>query len=247
MHASDIDFRIQFFDRLPSSNIHAQELNKKGEMRHGDVILTDYQLKGKGQKSARWDSKPKENLLFSLFLTLEIPTESLFQLNKMASLAIADLLDNLAVADVAVKWPNDILAKKRKICGILIENSIQGNTANHSVIGVGLNVNQIQFPGFDRQATSLKMELGKDMDRKILLEDLLQSFNTRINQLARNADQLNRDYHNLLYGRGRFMNFESEGNQFQGKVKGVDHSGTLIIEKGEEELQFNVKELKFLD
>jgi len=247
MHASDLDFRVFHFDQLASSNIHAQELIKKGDLKHADVIWTDYQFNGKGQKEAKWNSNPSENLLFSFYLQLDLGADQLFQLNKMASLAIVDLLDRMSVPELAIKWPNDILASRCKICGILIENSLQGNRALHTLIGAGLNVNQEDFPVFGRPATSVRREVGGKLDREALFEKLLVHFKNRIKQLKEDRAQLDSDYDHLLYGKDQLMDFESEGSRFQAEIKEVDPSGSLIIKKGAELQSYNIKELRFLD
>jgi BirA family biotin operon repressor/biotin-[acetyl-CoA-carboxylase] ligase len=247
MHTGDIEFRVLHFDQLESSNIHAQALIKQGEIKHGDVILTDYQQQGKGQLSTKWDSEANENLLFSLYLQLSWPADRLFQLSKMASLAVYDLLDNLAVPELKIKWPNDILLNSKKICGILIENSIQANRAIHTVIGIGLNVNQLTFPEFDRQATSLKETLGREFDRDQLLKQLLNCFSVRLNQFAHHQESLDRGYQEVLFGRDRKLEFESEGNTFKAVLKGVDQYGRLMLEKAGERLFFDLKEIRFLD
>lgn len=247
MRNGDIDFRVLYFNQLLSSNIHAQALIKQGEIKHGDVICTNYQQQGKGQQSTKWHSNPSENLLFSLYLQLSWPADRLFQLNKMASLAVCDLLDNLTVPAVRIKWPNDILVNSQKICGILIENSLQGNRAIHTVVGIGLNVNQSTFPAFNRQATSLIEVLGRKLNRDQLLKQFLKCFKGRLNQMVYHQEGLDEAYKDVLFGRDRELKFESAGSQFKAKLVGVEEDGRLKLEKAGEMISFDFKKIRFLD
>ena len=112
------------------------------------VVLADYQESGKGQGNHTWHSNRGENLLMSLLLfPAFLSASSQFCLSMVASLAITDTLDSLGIA-AKIKWPNDILTKNGKIAGILIEHGISGKTISHSIIGIGLNLNQHAFPEF---------------------------------------------------------------------------------------------------
>lgn len=247
MDFSDINFNVLHFDRLPSSNIHAQQLMKQGELQSGDVIWTDFQEQGKGQRGKAWSSNANENLLFSVFLHTNIPVEKVYVLNKLAALSVVDLLDNMAVYGGSVKWPNDVLVNGRKVCGILIENSLQGQKVHQTLIGMGLNVNQTDFPEFDRAATSLCNELGKLLDRQQLLQQLFSRLKARLMQLENDAASIDRDYLARFYGLGKLLRFKNGNGDFKAKVRGVDPVGKLILEVEGKNRAFEINEIRFID
>jgi len=246
MLLKDFTFDVIHFDELPSTNIHAQEILRRGKLRHGEVICTEYQSQGKGQMSAAWESKPSENLLISICLRLNWPVDQLFQLTKCASLALIDLLDKLAVDQARIKWPNDILIGNKKVGGILIENSIHGQQANYTIFGIGLNVNQKDFEDYHRAASSLSMALGRNLDRKQLLSELLKSVKNRLNDLS-DQRRMDQDYLNRLYGKHQLMHYASKGQKFKAELVGVDPMGKLILQQEGTQALYDLKEIQFLD
>ena len=123
------------------------------------MVSVDYQYAGKGQGDHQWHSRPGENLLMSLLLfPAFLSASDQFYLSRVASLALIDTLKTLKLAPL-IKWPNDILVNRRKLAGILIENGITGNKLSHSIIGIGMNLNQTEFPDFPLKATSVALEI----------------------------------------------------------------------------------------
>jgi len=147
-------------DKVHSTNSYLADLIRNNEAEEGFAVVADYQDTGKGQGSSRWHSGRGENLLMSVALFPAFLSASRqFHISRIASLAICDFLEPLGLK-VHIKWPNDILTGRGKISGILIENSIKGQKISHSVVGIGLNLNQKDFPDFPVRATSLVMEKG---------------------------------------------------------------------------------------
>ena len=149
-----------------STNDFLTHLTKKNNLGEGTTVMTDYQVKGKGQRNNMWESKKKKNLLFSLLLKPDIPLSDQFKLHIIISLAIKETLTKLDLRGVKVKWPNDIYINDKKISGILIESQIFNKKIKQVVIGIGLNINQNNFD--DLNATSILKETGNKSDIKYI-------------------------------------------------------------------------------
>ncbi len=138
------------FDQLESTNCYLRQ-NHQGMPQYA-VVTAAYQTAGRGQRGNGWESEPGRNLLFSMlyYPPAGLPPSRQFQISKAVAVAVAEtvdrLLDGYDHPEVCIKWPNDIYVGDRKIAGILIENALQSSTRiAHSIIGVGLNVNQREF------------------------------------------------------------------------------------------------------
>jgi BirA family biotin operon repressor/biotin-[acetyl-CoA-carboxylase] ligase len=218
-----------FFEELPSTNSYAKQLNGENSQ-HGALVLTDSQTGGRGQYDRIWKAEPEKNLTFSLVFEPQ-KAERFTLLTLACALAVSEIVNACTEVDTKLKWPNDILCNKKKLCGILTETQFSGNKLERVVVGLGLNVNQVSFEGeLAKQATSLKMECGKEFAREKVLADILQKIEYRYrlwNQL--NADlvkQINR----ALIGFGEWTRLEVNNEQLDGEFKflGVNESGSLI-------------------
>jgi len=247
MDFRDIQFKILHFDQLLSTNIHAQELIQKGELDENTVIWADHQSSGKGQRGRVWDSQPAENLLFSVCLKPNISIKKAFTLNKLIAIALYDLLDNMAVEDLSIKWPNDLLVGTDKIAGLLIENSIQGQLISQTIIGIGLNVNQTSFSHFERAATSLRLVLEQELNRRELLVDFLNLLAERVQLLQAEDSMIDKIFHERLYGLDKAMLFQIGQDQVEGRILKVNEHGQLILSINGKEEVFSERELRFID
>ena len=138
------------------------------------VVYTYRQTAGRGQKGNSWESEPDKNLAFSLLLkNLPVEAKQQFCISEAAAVAICDFLAQFADG-FKVKWPNDIYYNDQKICGMLIENSLEGRNIAYSVIGVGININQMQFLSDAPNPVSLRQITGDDYDLDQLLHDVCQ-------------------------------------------------------------------------
>jgi BirA family biotin operon repressor/biotin-[acetyl-CoA-carboxylase] ligase len=142
-----MDLPIFKMDKAASSNNEAMLLAKQKEIPEGTIVWVLNQTKGRGQGNKKWHSNPNENLTFSVLLKPSfLPMEKQFVLSKMVAVAVAKVVSSFC-SDTFIKWPNDIYVKNNKIAGILIENSIQGQKMYHSVVGIGININQDKNTG----------------------------------------------------------------------------------------------------
>jgi len=186
------------------------------------------------------------NLTFSFVLKPTfLSARELFFLNMAISLGLYDYLSGLLDADVQVKWPNDLLVAGKKVCGILIENSVQGTSVSASVVGVGLNVNQEQFE--HPRAASIRTFSGRTHALQDVLDELLPALERRYLQLREGKRaELTASYYAGLYGFGEEKMYRAvdNGKEFVGKIVGVDEIGRVRIESGEGERAFGLKEVE---
>lgn len=233
---------------VDSTNNFAAKLLDCQHPVEGTVILSHKQTKGKGQRHAEWISEDGMNLTFSIILYPKfIDAHEQMILNQMVSLAVLKFLQNKTEKTVQIKWPNDILVDEKKICGILIENSISGKHIEHSIIGIGLNLNQEDFQGF--KATSLSLIEGKNYDIKTVLSELLSAID-HVSHQARssNIQSIKQDYINNLFRYDQIAKYSFNGNTISAKIEGLDQAGRLVlfdIERNEK-LICGIKEIEFI-
>jgi BirA family transcriptional regulator, biotin operon repressor / biotin---[acetyl-CoA-carboxylase] ligase len=238
---------LVFVPECHSTNTLAMELSQRGSIADGTVIITDNQQAGRGQRGNQWISEPGKNLTFSVVLKPGfIKADQQFRLTQVISLAVTDYLKNRLDATIKIKWPNDILVNQLKTCGILIENSLSGDTIQFVVVGIGLNVNQISMP--NNKATSLKQETGKDYILENELQLLLQAIEVRYVQLREGKiNLLENDYLINLYRKGELHGFNTMDGVLKGMIEGVDQRGRLVLQTSEGKRFYDLKEISFAD
>ena len=223
-------FNIIKLDATPSSNDWLKAQMMGGKCKDRDVVWVKNQTHGRGQINKKWVSEEGKSLTFSIFkLFPELTAQNFFLINCAVSFAIVSALKDLAELDLKVKWPNDILSGRKKIAGILIENMLQGSRINSSVIGVGINVNQNYLHGLPH-ASSLSIELEKEIDIAKLLDVILKYLQTGLDRLSdHDAFDLIRDYENLLFRKEILSKFKDKSGKFRGIIKGVTPRGLLKV------------------
>ena len=172
-----------------------------------------------------------------------------FRLNQVISLAVWDTVHDLVGEEASIKWPNDIYVGNRKICGLLIQNSITSQKIQSAVVGIGLNVNQTKFSNKIPNATSIKKEVGEEVDLKKVTDLLCAKIGQYYLQLrTRNFDLINRAYLQRLYQfeAEAFYQNKSDNSIFSGKITGTTPFGKLKIQTQTGEQIFDLKEVKFL-
>lgn len=233
-----------------STNAYLKSLLVTETLEDFTVVVADEQLKGRGQMGTVWESQKDKNLTFSVLKKLNhFGIDDKFLLNMCVSLAVYRVLKEQRVPDLSVKWPNDILSGSSKICGILIENIVNGNTISLSVLGIGLNVNQTDFENLAR-ASSLRLILGKVFNLEELLHLILTALNALFLDLEKGEnDTIKRTYERLLFRKDKPSTFETttSGKTLMGFIRGVSNDGKLILELEDHVLkEFDLKEIRLL-
>ena len=146
---------------IDSTNSYLRQLSAAQILADYTVVMTERQTEGRGQMGTQWDAQEGKNLTVSVFKDISfLKIEAQFYISIAVALAISDVLKYFGLKRVKVKWPNDILSENKKIAGILIENVIKQNQIQHTIIGVGLNVNQTEYPDLP-QASSMRLLSGR--------------------------------------------------------------------------------------
>lgn len=237
-------------DSVPSTNDYLKErLSKSTPFPEGTVIMAVHQTAGKGQQGATWESEPGKNLTFSLLLNpVSTAPSHQFALTVVVSLALVEFLEKLLPGQqVQIKWPNDIYVGGRKIAGILIENSISGRRWKHAVIGIGLNVNQINFPAaFRKRVTSLQLLTGQEYHLDELLAGLCAAIETNYEGMELSATPwLLGQYVKKLYRYNEPATYLIDGVPVPGKIAGVTLQGRLQLDFNGHIVDFGIKEVEF--
>ena len=200
----------------------------------GTVIYTPCQTAGRGQKGNSWESEDGKNLTFSILLKRPpVLAHDQFYLSEAAAIAVVEALTALAGDGFTVKWPNDVYWQDKKVCGMLLENSLDGNAIAHCIVGIGINVNQQHFVSNAPNPVSLINITGREHDLTALLKSVCTRIEELVNALADNAarEQLHRQYMAALYRNdGQQHPYEdAAGNRFMAAVAGIAPDGTLTL------------------
>lgn len=235
---------ITFLDSVDSTNNYTAKLIHERNIENGQVIMTDFQGEGRGQRGSAWYSERGKNILASVYLELDnLSVQNQLTLSKYVAISIFETLLSLGLQP-KIKWPNDILVNDKKICGILIENQFSGQKIKSSIIGFGLNVNQENFD-LDN-VTSIKNELGVDQERMSILGILINCFNQNLELLLNNSNYIEDIYLKNLYKINQQADFFSDKlGDFQGIITGMDSDGKIQIATKKGLYSFDIKELKY--
>lgn len=242
-----MDFDIRYYPVLESTNKTLAGIISSAVTDEGVIIQAGKQTHGKGHAGNSWWSEADKNLLFSLLLKPSfLSPEGQFDLSRMLCLALRDLLQEYCNSP-AIKWPNDLYAGNKKIAGILIENSLQGNRILYSISGVGLNVNQTDFDSAIPSPTSLSLEKGCHFDIPFIFQELLKHIENWYEKLKDGkVDEIRQSYLDHLYKRGVWADFMDDNGPLRGKILDVLPGGELILqtEQGEER-RYGFKEIEY--
>lgn len=238
--------KIIRLDTVDSTNNYTANLMKEAKIVHGTVIMADEQTSGRGQRGAIWSSDAGENILLSVYLTPDnLSVEEQVVLTYVTSISIVNLLEKIGIS-ARIKWPNDIYVGCKKIAGILIENTISSGKIANTIIGIGLNINQLEFK--DLKATSVILEKGEYSSVEGILFMLIFELNRQWDKLQnRKFDHLHAHYHDLLYLLHQSAYFEDSNGIFKGEIVGVSKKGLLVVDRSGNKMEYDLKEIKFID
>ena len=225
------EFRIIRIDETDSTNRWMKELiqlHPSENTQHEMVVVCDYQTAGRGCGSNSWEAEQGKNLLMSVLMhPKKVSARTQFIITQIVSVALCRTIETVIGSEhrVTIKWPNDIYVGDKKICGVLIENSIAGRRIKDCIIGIGLNVNQTEFKSDAPNPVSIAQLTGKEMDR----EEVLKLFLTNLSKEYENKN-VHQDYLGRMYRRDGLYPFETEGTRFMARVIGVNDDGRLMLQ-----------------
>lgn len=240
--------KILHFKELHSTNSYLLDLISKQPCEEGLVIQSDIQANGRGQSGNFWESEARKNLTFSLLLCPTfLAINEQFIISQMVAISIKKVLDSFGKG-FTVKWPNDIYWHNQKIGGILIENSIMGSRIEHTVIGVGINVNQQKFESDAPNPVSLIQIIEKQTDIIVLMKSIVREILAQYTELVQGGDDLIRErYAQSLYRRQGYYPYKDANGLFNAKAEKVLPDGRLcLITENGDQRQYYFKEVKFI-
>ena len=255
LNTKNVGRKLKIFDQVTSTNETAWELVEADpELRDGTVIIAESQTRGRGRMGREWHSATGAGLWLSIVLKCHVPPDKVTFLTAGAALAIANMLQQFIHLPAEIKWPNDVMIRGRKVCGILVE--ARSNHPDVYVLGMGLNVNQARtdFPESLREtATSLRLERpgARSMNRVRVLRPLLFYMDRVYSQIRKKKwDRLAEAWSEFVHMGGKQVTLQQGGQELRGKVVRVhpNEGITLKLESGEEktcsaESVANVREL----
>jgi BirA family biotin operon repressor/biotin-[acetyl-CoA-carboxylase] ligase len=211
--------------------MYAMEQVMAGMAGHGAAFFAHSQTAGKGQRGKTWQSEPRCNIALSVVAdSSSLSVSETFSLSVAVALAVHDAIHIYTGEETRLKWPNDLYWRDRKAGGILIENSIRGQSWPWSVIGAGINVNQTWFPEGLGQAVSLKQITGKDHSPVQLAKEICAALELRYRQLLDgNSEELLQRYNGLLFAKGQLVRLKKDNIAFSCTIEGVSAWGELLV------------------
>ena len=221
--------RLYIYEETTSTS----DLAKNRLFKHGDVIWAMYQTQGRGQRGNRWLGEKGENIAISIVLEpLSLAIGQQFVIAQITALALRDTMVRYSI-ECRIKWTNDIYIGDRKIAGVLIENSLSGDSVSRSVIGIGLNVNQLVFDPNLPNPTSMAIESRRHLCREEVLAYLYDSFMARYQQLNRvGCEPIAEVYNQYLYRKGEMHAYRlPSGELFEASIQGVTPRGASILNR----------------
>ena len=240
--------KIIKLDAIDSTNSYLKKLLNKESLDDLTVVVSKYQTEGKGRNGNVWVNKPSLNLAFSIYKRFNnFEIDKKFMLNVISSISVFETLKKYKLKDLTIKWPNDIMARNKKISGILIESRMRGNKINHSVIGIGININQSKFKNLPN-ATSVFIETGELNSIEIIAIELQNILEKNFNLLKNNNYEIMEVYNDLLYKKNEVSNFSAlDMTSFKGEIVKVNKNGKITIRDLNQQLfQYSDSEIKLI-
>lgn len=223
--------KVVCFDETDSTNIQARAYGEKG-WDHGTLFVAERQSAGKGRRGRGWESPSGLSIYMSILLRPEIAPRHAPMLTLVMAVSVAEGIKEASGQDVGIKWPNDIVLNKKKLCGILTEMSTEIDYINYVVIGVGINVNQEEFPEEIRdKATSLRIETGRRMKRAGIIASVMNRFEKNYGTFIKTEDLsgLQQAYNSILVNKDCDVRVLEPGNEYSAHALGINEKGELMV------------------
>ncbi|RGY99646.1 biotin--[acetyl-CoA-carboxylase] ligase [Clostridium sp. AM58-1XD] len=223
---------LVYYQETDSTNDRGKKLAEDG-CPHGTLVVADCQNAGKGRRGRNWTSPSGEAVYMSLVLRPEILPSCASMVTLVAAMAVAEGIRQVTGLDPMIKWPNDIVVNGKKICGILTEMSAEMDCIHYVVIGIGINVNQKEFPEDIRdKATSLLLEKKESLSRSEIAAAVMESFEEFYSRYEKTGDLtlLMEDYNRMLVNTGKEVLIMAPSGNYSGTSQGIDRNGELLVQ-----------------
>ncbi|WP_160368556.1 biotin--[acetyl-CoA-carboxylase] ligase [Sphingobacterium humi] len=247
-----LPLRLIVLDEVDSTNDYLKtKLSNFKPFPEYTAIMAKNQTKGRGQRQNEWLAQPHVNITMSMLLLPDyLRISEHFQLNMAISLALVQWLDSIGV-EAEIKWPNDLLIQGKKVCGILIENSVKGAAIRQSIVGIGINANQTEFPdSIAQKASSIFRETGylipNIAEACQAIQQHVRAYLEQVRTGSLSPTQLLADYNQRLFQKNKPALYKSEGKIFEATLSHVEADGRLYLLEGQKLSSYYFKEVEFL-
>ena len=221
---------IHYMESVDSTNNWARREAEKGAP-EGSVYLADTQTAGKGSRGRSWGSPEGTSISMSLILRPQIELSRISMLTLVMGLGAAEGIREMAGMEIGIKWPNDVVCRGRKLCGILTE---MGPDGHYVIPGIGINVNMDHFPqDLTEKATSVLLETGRRGDRDRIAAGVLVAFGKYYDRFLETGDLtgLMKRYQTILANRGKKVRVLNQTDPYNGTALGIDRYGELLVKR----------------
>ncbi len=235
MNTEIIGKHILYFDTLDSTNNEAKRLAEKS-FENGTVLIADEQQSGRGRLGRNWVSPKGKGIWLSVILKPLIAPKDASKMTIVAALAVVRAIQSVCSVEAQIKWPNDIVLKGKKLCGILTEMNAEMDEIHYLIVGIGVNVN-LDEADFDEtlldKATSLKIETKIEVDRKILIASILNEFEILYNDFIKEVsiERFFKEYKNASVTIGQQVKLIERKGETIGFAEGLNKEGQLMVRK----------------
>ncbi len=222
---------VTYFDLTDSTNTQARILAEEGAP-HGTLVVADKQNGGKGRRGRTWESPGGEGIWMSILLRPEMNPENASMLTLIMALAAEKGVREATGQKSLIKWPNDLVLNKKKICGILTEMSTQNMEIKYVIIGIGINVAQTDFPEeIKATATSLLLESGERIPRSKIIASIMSALEEYYEIFMKTEDMsaLIDEYNERLVNLGNEVCILAPTGDFRGVSTGINAAGGLMV------------------
>ena len=225
---------VHFAKETDSTNSWIKRLAKEGA-EHGTLAVAEFQSAGRGRFDRKWEAPEGSSIMMTLLLRPEFSPQYASMLTLVMGLAVAQAVEELGF-EVSIKWPNDVVISRKKICGILTEMGTNGVKINYVLIGVGINVNLKEFPEeMQDKATSLILESGQEYDRNQVISQVMKYFEINYEKFVQTCDftHLLEDYHKILANLNQPVRVLNQNDPYEGIARGINAGGELLVERAD--------------
>ncbi len=228
----DVGYPVYYYDVIDSTNTEAKRL--AGKNLEKVLVLAETQMQGRGRRGRNWESPKGTSISMSLLLRPKISPDRASMLTLVMGLSVVEGLEQELGVQTQIKWPNDVVLNKKKLVGILTEMSLRGMEIDYIVIGIGINVNIVDFPEeLVDKATSLQLECGYAVERERLITAALKAFDRNYQEFLKTQDlsNLKTRYEAVMANQNQPVRVLEPGNEYEGTAVGINTMGELLVEK----------------
>lgn len=233
MNTKLIGKEIVFLESVDSTNNYAKKMGE-GEFQEGTLIIAEEQTAGRGRLGREWISPKGKGIWMTIMLKPDIKPEQAAQITLIAAFAVVLGIKNICNIDAMIKWPNDVVVNGKKLCGILTEMGAEIDRINYLIAGIGINANIDEKDFADSGlniATSIKIQKGRDIDRKLLISDIIKNFEELyINFIEKGSiEYIIKDYKKVSATLGKDVRILAKDEEWHGLALDINNQGHLIV------------------